>query len=80
MQSHSIDTRWMKFHSVRKILVFPIFYIASLFLFVTLRLCASALKSTAVFRLSLNIYVLRSNAESWVKLLKNSTDSLLQLK
>ena len=43
--------RWVKIHSVRKILVFSIFPITSLFLCVTLRLRASALKSTAVFRL-----------------------------
>ena len=43
--------RWVKIHSVRKILVFSIFPITSLFLCVTLRPCASALKSTAVFRL-----------------------------
>ena len=55
MQTHTIDTRWVKIHFVEKILVSPIFfYIASLFLCVTLRLCASALKSTAVFRLNLN--------------------------
>ena len=35
----------------QKILVFSIFHITSLFLCVTLRLCASALKSTAVFRI-----------------------------
>ena len=50
MQPHTIDTRWVKIHSVRKILVFSIFHITSLFLCVTLRLRASALKSTAVFR------------------------------
>ena len=50
MQPHTIDTRWVKFHSVRKFSYPPFFYIASLFLCVTLRLCASALKSTAVFR------------------------------
>jgi len=52
MQPHTIDTRWVKIHSVRKILVFSIFHITSLFLCVTLRLRASALKSTAVFRFS----------------------------
>ena len=55
MQPHTIDTRWVKIHSVRKILVFLIFHITSLFLCVTLHLCASALKSTAVFRVNSSI-------------------------
>ena len=38
---------------VRKILAFPVSYRASLFLCVTQHLCASALKSTAVFRITL---------------------------
>ena len=50
MQTHTIDARWVKIHSVEKILVFSIFHITSHFLCVTLHLCASALKSTAVFR------------------------------
>ena len=54
MQPHTIDTRWVKIHSVRKILVFSIFHITSLFLCVTLRLRASALKSTAVCRFTDN--------------------------
>ena len=74
MQTHTIDTRWVKIHFVEKILVFSIFHITSHFLCVTLRLAApcspsgsrrsgnpttssrahlaSALKSTAVFRLN----------------------------
>ncbi len=52
MQTHTIDTRWVKIHSVEKILVFSIFHITSHFLCVTLRLRASALKSTAVFRVN----------------------------
>ena len=38
MQTHTIDTRWVKIHSVEKILVFSIFHITSHFLCVTLRL------------------------------------------
>ena len=39
MQTHTIDTRWVKIHSVEKILVFSIFHITSHFLCATLRLC-----------------------------------------
>ena len=43
----------MKIHSVRKILVFSISPQNFTFLCITLHLCDSALKSTAVFRLNL---------------------------
>ena len=52
LRHHTSDTQWVKIHSVRKILAFSIFHRTSHFLRVTLRLCASALKSTAVFRLN----------------------------